>query len=575
MVEPATFPGQGTVSAAEHERLRRDYDALEDQLGAASDVLEAMGRSAAEPDTVLATIVASARRLCRSDAAHLYLLEDGVYRLRNTVGLTEESHRLITEHPISADRDTLTGRVGLERRTLQIPDVLADPDYGRHDLQRAAGFRTVVAAPMIVDDRVVGALNVWRNDVRPFDDREMAIVSAFAVQAAMAVNAVMLVQQLERASRHKSEFLASMSHELRTPLNAVIGFSEVLLERMFGDINERQEEYLRDILGSGRHLLELLNEILDLSKVEAGRMELEYSSFDLPTILDEAGGMLRERASGRGVDLRIEAAPDVGAVYSDQLRLKQVLLNLMTNAVKFTGEGGSVVVRAERRPAELDITVTDTGVGVPEDDRERIFESFQQGGRGSPREEGTGLGLTLSRRLVELLGGRMWLESEVGVGSTFGFSLPAQRPPQEPGAETGAGPHAYVGHVVIVEDDRPSLDLFTAYLSAAALRVTPARDGPSGLEAVRRGRPDAVLLDIRLPGIDGWAVLEALQADPGTRDIPVIVVSIVDERSRGAALGAADYLVKPVSREALLGALSRVGASPAAQTPRTRETGGP
>ena len=230
----------------------------------------------------------------------------------------------------------------------------------------------------------------------------------------------------------------------------------------------------------------------------------------------------------------------------------------MTNAVKFTGDGGSVVVRAVRRAASIDITVADTGIGVPEGDRERIFESFQQGGRGSSREEGTGLGLTLSRRIVELLGGRMWLESRVGVGSTFGFSIPAQdRATGDPGS--AGEPRRALGEVVVIEDDRPSLDLMTAYLSGASLTVTAARDGPSGLEAVRRVRPDAVLLDIRLPGIDGWSVLEALKAEPETRDIPVIVVSIVDERARGVALGAAAYLVKPVSRDDLLAALAAAG----------------
>ncbi|MEO7197754.1 MAG: ATP-binding protein, partial [Solirubrobacterales bacterium] len=365
--------------------------------------------------------------------------------------------------------------------------------------------------------------------------------------------------ELELASRHKSEFLASMSHVLRTPLNAVLGFSEVLLERMFGDINERQEEYLRDIHGSGQHLLELLNEILDLSKVEAGRMDLEYSSFDLRSLMELAASMLRERAVLHGIDLTIETADDVGSVYVDELRLKQVLLNLITNAVKFTGDGGSVVVRALREGTEILITVTDTGIGVPEADRERIFESFQQGGRGSSREEGTGLGLTLSRRIVELLGGRMWLETEVGRGSTFVFSLPA-------GDRSAVGPPANgvstpaSGEVVVIEDDRPSLDLFSAYLSGEALKVTTARDGQSGLAAVRRTLPDAVLLDIRLPGIDGWAVLKELKAATETRDIPVIVVSIVDERARGAAMGAAAYLVKPVGREELLSALTTVGA---------------
>ena len=298
----------------------------------------------------------------------------------------------------------------------------------------------------------------------------------------------------------------------------------------------------------------MLNEILDLSKVEAGRMELEYSTFVLRDLLDNTAAMLRERAALHGIDLRVEVGPGIDEVYADELRLKQVVLNLMTNAVKFTDDGGSVTVRATRVGAEIHITVTDTGHGVPAEDRERIFESFQQGGRGASREEGTGLGLTLSRKIVELLGGRMWLESEVGVGSTFGFSLRSRENVDRPGPAKQV-----LGDVVVIEDDRPSLDLITAYLSGAALRVTTAGDGQTGLDAVRRVRPAAVLLDIRLPGIDGWAVLQALKLEPGTKDIPVIIVSIVDERARGAALGAAAYLVKPVSRDALLDALAAVG----------------
>jgi CheY-like chemotaxis protein len=203
---------------------------------------------------------------------------------------------------------------------------------------------------------------------------------------------------------------------------------------------------------------------------------------------------------------------------------------------------------------------------VPEADRKRIFESFQQGGRGSSREEGTGLGLTLSKRLVELLGGRMWLESEVGVGSTFSFSLPGQEREGSERRDESGEPHL-VGEVVVIEDDRPSLELLTVYLSGMAGDVTAARDGPSGLEAVRRVHPAVVLLDIRLPGIDGWAVLEALKADPDTRDIPVVVASIVDERARGVALGAEAYLVKPISRDDLRAALMTV-AGQAGRPPR-------
>jgi signal transduction histidine kinase/CheY-like chemotaxis protein len=551
------------VSAEEHSALQHDFRALKEQFAAANEVLSALGRFAGDPEQVLHTILDSACRLCRSDAALLYFLENGVYRLTWAVGVSDEAIGYITEHPLSLDRKTLSGRVGLERTTGQIADVLADPDFGRLDLQRVAGFRTTLAAPMLLDDDVVGVLNIWRMQVRPFDAREMSIASAFAGQAAMAVNQVKLVQLLQEqgaelavASRHKSEFLASMSHELRTPLNAVLGFSEVLLEQMFGPINERQEEYLHDIHGSGRHLLELLNEILDLSKVEAGRMEIQYANFELADVLDEAVGLMRERAVAHAIDLREEVGPGVEVVYADRLRLKQVLVNLVSNAVKFTGDGGTVTVRAVQDGAELAITVTDTGIGVPVEDRERIFESFQQGGRGAASEEGTGLGLTLSRRIVELLGGRMWLQSEVGQGSTFGFSVRVAGDKAAQGVDAAA---PTMRDVVVIEDDRPSLDLLTAYLSGAALHVTSAPDGRSGLAAVRRIRPAAVLLDLRLPGIDGWAVLQTLKADPETQDIPVVIVSIVDEQARGAALGAAAYLVKPISRESVFEALSDIG----------------
>ena len=705
----------GTVSAEAHERLRRSHVALQDQLDAASEVLAAVGRSAGDTDAVLTTIVESASRLCRADAAHLYLLDHGFYQLIKAVGMSDEAIAYIAEHPMPVDRATLIGRAGLDRKTQQIEDVFADPEYGRLDFQRVAGFRTTMGAPLILEGEVVGGMTLWRNEVSPFDEREMAIVTAFAGQAAMAINSVKLVQelqarraelarkvdelealrevgeavsssldldrvlatiamhavelsgtdggsimeydaaerrfvvrsvyntspevvqrlqgvrididatlvgraakerrpiavpdlsaveldphlrilfedgwrslvavpmlreerilgslivrrkltgdfteetldlletfasqsaltllnaqlfraleersaQLEVASRHKSEFLASMSHELRTPLNAVLGFSEVLLERMFGDINEKQEDYLRDIHGSGKHLLELLNEILDLSKVEAGQMELEFTLVDVPAVLEYAASMLRERAADHSISLRIEVGEGVGQVEVDELRFRQVVLNLVSNAVKFTPDGGTVVIRASEIAGQLHVSVEDTGIGIPEGDRERIFESFQQGGRGASREEGTGLGLTLSRRIVELLGGRMWLESEVGVGSTFGFAIPSHRARLEtPDAAAVTGSTS----IVVIEDDRPSLDLMTAYLSGAAITVLPARDGQSGLEAVRKGHPSAVLLDIRMPGIDGWEVLRALKEDPETAAIPVVVVSIVDERSRG------------------------------------------
>jgi signal transduction histidine kinase/CheY-like chemotaxis protein len=461
---------------------------------------------------------------------------------------------------------TLVGRAAKERRPIAVPN-LAVVELDPHlRILFEDGWRSLAAVPMLREDQIVGCLVVRRKTTGLFFDETLDLLETFASQSALALLNAQLYRELkeqslelELASQHKSEFLASMSHELRTPLNAVLGFSEVLLERMFGDINERQEEYLRDIHSSGAHLLELITEILDLSKVEAGGMELEFSSVDLRTLLEDCVSMLRERATTHGIELGVAVLDEVGVVYTDELRLKQVVLNLLTNAVKFTEDGGTVGVRAVRRATEVEVTVSDSGIGIPETDRERIFESFQQGARGTTREEGTGLGLTLSRKIVELLGGRMWLQhSEVGVGSTFSFTLPARVGEADERGSTSEEA-VLMDDVVVIEDDRASVELLTVYLGGVARNLTVAKDGPSGLEAVRRVRPQAVLLDIRLPGMDGWKVLEELKADQQTRDIPVVVVSIVDVLARGAALGAAAYLVKPVSREDLMSALAGIG----------------
>ena len=257
-------------------------------------------------------------------------------------------------------------------------------------------------------------------------------MKTFATQSALAIQNARLFREIEQksreletASRHKSEFLANMSHELRTPLNAIIGFSEVLAERMFGEINDKQAEYLRDILESGRHLLSLINDILDLSKIEAGRMELEPSEFDLPGAIENALILVRERASRHGIALAHDVDRHLGAIRADERKVKQVLLNLLSNALKFTPGGRpDRGPRARRQTASAEISVADTGVGIAPEDQAAVFEEFRQVGTASKKIEGTGLGLAISRKFIELHGGRIWVTSEPGVGSTFAFTLP-------------------------------------------------------------------------------------------------------------------------------------------------------
>ena len=382
--------------------------------------------------------------------------------------------------------------------------------------------------------------------------------------------------QLEIANRHKSEFLANMSHELRTPLNAVIGFSEVLLDKMFGDLNAKQEEYLDDILSSGRYLLSLINDILDLSKVEAGMLELELGTFDLRQLLEGSLVMVKERALAHGITLSLEVADDVDTLTGDERKVKQILFNLLSNAVKFTPDMGKVGIMATRADAMVQVAVWDTGVGIAVDDQQRIFEAFQQVGQGlAGKTEGTGLGLPLAKKFVELHGGTIWVESTPGHGSTFTFTLPiagaASHVPspaiQEDMARDRVVEPASAGPLVlVVEDDPRGADLLRIYLAEAGYTVDVARDGAEGLEKIRRLTPGAVVLDILLPKLDGWAFLTQVKADPVTREVPIIIVSIIDQKGKGFALGAADYLIKPVQKDDLLRTLRTFSLATKVQT---------
>jgi len=528
---------------------------------------------------VLTTIIMQAVIMSGTDGGSIYEFDEDAkeFRIRTACGTRPEVLGALRRTRIGLD-DSFIGKAAKRGHSMGLPDLRDAPLDPHLGVLAEDGWRSLVAVPMLRDGRIVGALVVRCHTPGHIPDEVCDLLESFASQSALAMINAQLYRRLERqsaaleiASRHKSEFLASMSHELRTPLNAIIGFSEVLLERMFGELNERQDEYLRDIWSSGKHLLELLNDILDLSKIEAGQMVLNRSEFIVRKSLDYCLSLVRERALKQGILLSLEVDPGVGLLDADRLRFRQVVLNLLSNAVKFTPDGGRVDVRASIRGQDLVVTVADTGVGVAAEDHQRIFDSFQQGTRPAGQAEGTGLGLTLSKRIVELHGGRIWVESEAGAGSTFAFALPAgsEGPAPTPaplaGMDSGLTTNPATGPgptVVVVEDDRRSFDLLRAYLEAAGVRVVGARDGEEGLDTVRRLSPAGVILDILLPGIDGWEVLARLKADPRTAPIPVIVVSMLDERGRGFALGAAEYLVKPVGKEQLLAAVYRAAAMP-------------
>ncbi|MGE5171413.1 MAG: GAF domain-containing protein [Rudaea sp.] len=441
-----TFAAQAVI-AVENVRLfnqlqarTRDLTRSVAELEALSEVGRAVS-STLDLETVLTTIVSRAAQLTGMDGGAIYEYDEAreEFHLQTADRLPDALLEVLRAAPMRKGEGAI-GRLAVTREPVELPDIADAGAYQSHvrDMLIRLGWRSLLAVPLLREDHLLGGLVVNRNRPGPFAPEVIALLQTFASQSTLAIQNARLFREiehksreLEAASRHKSEFLANMSHELRTPLNAIIGFSEVLQERMFGEINDKQAEYLGDILESGKHLLSLINDILDLSKIEAGRMELQPSAFDLPAAIENTLLLVRERAQRRGIALRRVVDPRLGTIYGDERKVKQVLLNLLTNALKFTPEGGRVDVRAELTDGAVEIAVTDTGIGIAPGDLASVFEEFRQVGTASRKVEGTGLGLAISRKFVELHGGTIGVQSRVGEGSTFTFTLPVQQPVSE------------------------------------------------------------------------------------------------------------------------------------------------
>nr|BFE64504.1 hypothetical protein GCM10020063_090300 [Dactylosporangium thailandense] len=435
-----------------------------------------------------------------------------------------------------------------------------------HPLARATGTRlaTALAMPGVgtvllldryrslfsADDlRLTGVLGA---QARVLAERGAMLAEQRELAAALAES----VAALTRASQAKSDFLAGMSHELRTPLNAIIGFSDLMrAEQPDGDRRSVPAEWVDHVHGSGRHLLGLINDILDLAKVESGRLELSLEPISLDAAVGEVITALRPLTDRKGLQVYLDVPP-TAAVCADPLRLRQILDNLLSNAIKFTPEGGLIAVTVSPEIESVAITVADSGIGIAAEDQERVFEEFQQLGSAAQRKAGTGLGLALTRRLVEAHGGAISLESAPGEGSRFTVRLPAaQAPHDEPGASPAPAPGR--GRVLVIDDDARAAELLEAYLAGAGYEVRTASSGEAGLAEAGVWRPDAILLDVIMPGLDGWDVIRRLKRDEHLAAIPVFFATIVDDRRAGLALGAADFFVKPVDHDALLAQLAR------------------
>ena len=414
------------------ERTRDLTETLEQQT-ATAEILRVISSSPTDILPVLTAVAENAAHFCGANDSAVLLVEGDSLRIVAEYGPLPS----LKDTTLPLDRSSIGGRVVMERKSILIPDmaVAVETDFpGSREMQKKTGTRTILATPLLREGASIGVIVVRRTEVRPFSDKQNELLKTFADQAVIAIENVRLFQeiqeksaQLETANKHKSDFLANMSHELRTPLNAIIGFSEVLIDRMFGELNEKQADYLNDIHESGKHLLSLINDILDLSKIEAGRMELELATFDLPSAISNAMTLIRERAQRHGITLGIEVDERLGDFQADERKFKQILLNLLSNAVKFTPDGGRVDVGATMNGSSVEFAVRDTGIGIAPEDQAAVFEEFKQVGRDYTRKaEGTGLGLALTKRFIELHGGEIRVESALGKGSTFIFTLPVR-----------------------------------------------------------------------------------------------------------------------------------------------------
>lgn len=453
-------------------------------------------------------------------------------------------------------------------------------DVRRLDVMKELKIQSMLVAPLIVQDLALGSIGLDSYDpARIFTQGEQDAFLTVTHQIAIAIRNAELYEQAVQASRLKTEFLANVSHELRTPLNAIIGYSEMLLAQTYGDLTEKQMDRLNRVHRSGKHLLDLINDILDLSKIEAGRMELEKVPLDIATIIRDVAADTQPMAEERGLNFKVEIPPTTLNALADPQRLYQILLNLLSNAIKFTHKGtvklsAEVVMMREGKPhnvhfiipphlpilgdgAWVRLSVQDTGIGIQHKDLEIIFEAFRQADGSSVREyEGTGLGLAICRRLIELHNGIIWVESEVGIGSRFYVMLPAniqtaaatQELPIDDGRPL----------VIVLDDDAPTLQLIEDYISPHGYRVLSTSDTSTLNNLVERLHPAAILCDVMMPHVDGFEILRNLKNTPETSSIPVIIMSVVDKRTTAFYLGAADYLIKPLSQQDLLDSLAKV-----------------
>jgi signal transduction histidine kinase/CheY-like chemotaxis protein len=547
------------------------------ELQALNEVGQAVS-SSLDLETVLATVIARAVRLADADSGTLYQFDeaDGVFDPRANFGVSDAMIETLRGSRIGLG-DGPVGICAVNRAPVQVSDTEVSKQKVSaiwvHD-----AIRAVVAVPLLRDEHVTGALVIRRKVAGEFAPSIVKLLQTLASQSVMAIENARLFkesqaksEQLAEASKLKSQFLANMSHELRTPLNAIIGLTEMLHEDA-RDLKRAEElEPLERVLRAAHHLLELINDILDLSKIEAGRMDMHVETFAIAPLVDEVIATIGPAAAKNANEIIVHCPQDIGEMHADQTRIRQALLNLVSNANKFTEHGRVTVdvARATSKGSEdITMAVTDTGIGMSPEQVGRLFQEFVQADPSTTRKYGgTGLGLAISRRFCQMMGGEITVESQLGKGSTFTIRLPAHIEAAQPAPllrrvrpERRSVQPVKGSLILVIDDDQTVCEVMARYLEREGFVVRTASGGREGLRLARELHPAAITLDINMPDLDGWTVLAALKGDPQLADIPVVLVTIEDNRSRGYSLGATEYMTKPIDRERLVSLLQDISS---------------
>ncbi len=498
--------------------------------------------------------------------AAIFLVEETGFNANLMSATGEAGEEMLRRgHSLAVGSRSIVGTVTSTGDPMVVNNTDVDPIHQSNPLLPDTHSEATI--PLKIGRRIIGAVDIQSVEYNAFTSTSIEVLQSLADQIAVAIDnarsyeiSQQAIIEMRELDRLKSQFLANMSHELRTPLNSIIGFSRVILKGIDGPVSELQEQDLNAIYNSGQHLLRLINDILDLSKIDAGKMELAFDDVNIPELLHSVIPTVAGLIKDKPIQLHEEIAADIPIVRADAMRIRQVLINLLSNAAKFTEEG-SITVGAEVQNSpdgqpEVVIKVTDSGPGISSEDQKKLFQPFSQVDATPTRKTGgTGLGLSISRRLVELHGGRIDVISEVGKGSTFYFTLPLPKVKEiHPRIEGQRGDKI----ILAIDDDPQVIGLYERYLQPQGYQVIGLNDPTQAVDRARQLKPYAITLDVMMPGRDGWSVLQDLKNNPDTRNVPILVCSILEEEEKGFSLGATDYLVKPILEDDLLQALNRL-----------------